>query len=166
MKKIINIVLVIGLVISVVLNIYLYQQIKGKQASLAATTEQISEIKGNLEELENEIVNKDREIEELGIAKGEKEESIAKLEEEKGKLESEKAELEKDISLEKSKEEQEEVSKGSAKQEIGTQPSSETPVTINPNQSTDEQMRALFGDAYKGDVTGASGPIGIPNNCE
>lgn len=147
MKKIINIVIVIGLAISVVLNIYLYQQIKGKQASLAATTEQISEIKGNLEEIENEIVNKDREIEELGNAIGEKEESIDKLEKEKGKLESEKAELEKDISLEKSKEEQEEVSKGSATQEIGTQPA---PVTINPNQSTDEQMRALFGDAYKG----------------
>lgn len=55
---------------------------------------------------------------------------------------------------------------GSATQEVATQPAPETPVTINPNQSTDEQMRALFGDAYKGDVTGASGPIGIPNNCE
>ena len=167
MKKIINIVIVIGLVISVVLNIYLYQQIKGKQASLAATTEQISEIKGNLEELENEIINKDGEIEELGNAIGEKEESIDKLEEEKGKLESEKAELEKDISLEKSKEEQEEDSKGIATQEIGTQPSSETPVTINPNQSTDEQMRALFGDAYKGSgVGGDSHATGLGNRCE
>lgn len=51
---------------------------------------------------------------------------------------------------------------GSATQEVATQPASETPVTINPNQSTDEQMRALFGDAYKGSgvdlpVTGYGG---------
>lgn len=47
---------------------------------------------------------------------------------------------------------------GSATQEVPTQPETQQPITINPNQSTDEQMRALFGDAYKGDVTGASGP--------
>lgn len=150
MKKIINIVLVIGLVISVGLNIYLYQQIKGNQDSIAATTEQISEIESNLEELKNEIFSKDSEIEKLGVAIGEKEESIGKLEEEKGKLENEKSELEKEISSSK---EEPSIEK-KEQQPIQEPASTEQAVTINPNQSTDEQMRTLFGDAYKGSGVG------------
>lgn len=56
---------------------------------------------------------------------------------------------------------------GSATQEVPTQPETQQPITINPNQSTDEIGRALFGDAYKGSgVGGDSHATGLGNKCE
>ena len=49
-----------------------------------------------------------------------------------------------------------------------SQPAPVTPAqTVPQTQSSDDQMRALFGDAYIGDVSGASGPgVGLAGQLE